>query len=351
MDITEHCSDSRPPTIAEVRRCVVLAKEEAGTFRAPWLPADPGGWAMSSDALRFLAVLVRHLQPRHILEFGSGVSTIVIGRACEQWSDSARISSIEHDPEFHQEMQRRLDTEGKPGRVALQLAPIVARECVGRPMPMYHVNPNLLASAESPDLVVVDGPPAALGGREGVLYQALDLTRSGTLVLLDDANRPQEQALVESWRDNLGDAVDVVPHPEFAKGLASIIIRRPVPRNRLWEHRLMLSIQDIIRVIPTNASFILIDDDQWNLQQMRDRRFIRIMDRDGRYDGPPAGGREAVAVLERLRGAGASHIVVGWPSFWWLNSYPELRALLEERYLCVLRSERLLIFDLKKKEN
>ena len=37
------------------------------------------------------------------------------------------------------------------------------------------------------DLAIIDGPPEALGGRTGTLYQVMDYIRAGGIVLLDDA--------------------------------------------------------------------------------------------------------------------------------------------------------------------
>jgi hypothetical protein len=36
---------------------------------------------------------------------------------------------------------------------------------------------------------------------------------------------------------------------------------------------------------------------------------------------------------------------VGWPAFWWLDHYPELRAHLGEHFTRVLDTERLKVFD------
>ncbi len=244
-------------------------------------------------------------------------------------------------------MLDRLDKQNARDRVALQLAPIVAREYAGKSLPVYHLDPTLLARSEPADLVVIDGPPAALGGREGMLYQAMDHARPGTLIVLDDANRPAEQAILGAWRDNFGDAVEIAAHSGFTKGLATILVVRPVRREALWGHRLALSVQDVLAATAAQATIVLADENQWDLGgRLQDRRVVRMVERDGQYWGPPADGRQAVVELERLRRAGAAHLVVGWPARWWLETYRELSDYLHQRCRCTLSNERVIIFDL-----
>src|SRR5580765_8542526 len=155
-----------------------------------WIQPAPtdDGWTLAPDALKFVISLVRHLKPRHILEFGSGLSTRVLARACADLKLKCAISSVDHDPEFA--------AKGKAeGRVRLQIAPLVARDCGGKILPLYYLESKKFASRRAVDLVVVDGPPVNLGGREGTLYQAMEFVRPGTVVLLDDAGRAEEKVI------------------------------------------------------------------------------------------------------------------------------------------------------------
>jgi len=64
-------------------------------------PPEKDGWTLAGDALRFLDALVRELRPKHVIEFGAGLSTKVLARACVQMGMPCAISSVDHDPQWY----------------------------------------------------------------------------------------------------------------------------------------------------------------------------------------------------------------------------------------------------------
>jgi SAM-dependent methyltransferase len=115
-----------------------------------------------------------------------------------------------------------------------------------------------------------------------------------------------------------------------------------------WAERLQRATGEILDLVPIGEAFILVNDDQWgNEAEFTGRRVLPFLERDGSYWGPPDNDRTAIAELERLRQAGASHIVFAWPSFWWLDYYAGLRTHLQTNYPCLLANERLVAFSLK----
>src|SRR5207248_7774710 len=137
------------------------------------------------------------------------------------------ISSVDHDPQFNWGSGGAIEENG--AKVKFHLAPLVVREFGGKLLGAYLIKPEKLATKRPVDLVVIDGPPVNLGGREGTLYQVMDFVREGTLVLLDDSKRPEERVAIKAWQDNLGDAVTIRQLPGFAKGMTAIVINHPVP--------------------------------------------------------------------------------------------------------------------------
>lgn len=113
-----------------------------------------------------------------------------------------------------------------------------------------------------------------------------------------------------------------------------------------WFYDIQLAIEQIRRVIPQGASFILVDDMQWGEGHLlAGRHAIPFLDQGGHYWGLPPDSATAIQELERLRQTGATFIVFAWPSFWWLNHYSDFSRYLRSEYKPVLETDRLLIFD------
>jgi predicted O-methyltransferase YrrM len=324
-----------------------LADRMQSDVFAASLPAQ-NEWALPLDEQRFIATLVAHLKPLHILELGSGTSTQILAHASSQLDARCCITSVEHDPDFRESTIRELADRRKAGcPIALQFAPLVLREYGGKLLPVYRLRPRGFASPCPADLVLIDGPPAALGGREGTLYQVLDFARSGTLVLLDDANRSEERAVLSRWQDNLGEAIEVNLLPEFSHGMAAIIIRERIPASELWNRRLRLCKQDLEALIPPEDAFILVDQNVASDKLGRNGRAIPFLERYGEYFGPPADDATAIREVERLRHSKAAFIAFVWPAFWWLQYYLAFNHHLRDSFRCVLENDRMVVFDLR----
>ena len=107
-----------------------------------------------------------------------------------------------------------------------------------------------------------------------------------------------------------------------------------------------VAIVEIANFVPPGNKFILVDQDEWRVKAPRERTAIPFLERDGLYWGPPPDDENAIRECERLRQAGARHIVFGWPSFWWLEHYAAFHQHLRDRFPCVLQNERVVIFSL-----
>jgi predicted O-methyltransferase YrrM len=182
------------------------------------------GWAGAPDLLRLLYALVGALRPRHVLEFGSGISTAVIASAAGELNDCS-VTSIDHDPRFAAATGELLGDLS--GTVSLQCVPLVARVRAGRLGPSYLVDNSLLASPRPADLILVDGPPQVLGGRDTMLPQALEHAQCGSIILFDDAVREGERSALTAWEAQLGNAVEVHRPTGFTRGLDALILIAP----------------------------------------------------------------------------------------------------------------------------
>jgi predicted O-methyltransferase YrrM len=347
----------RKANSAEVNDAAAVARgmlwdalSESNQIDLPQIEGLPpaGKWSLAPDALRFLISLFKQLKPRHVLEFGSGLSTYILSWLCVDLQPACYITSIDNDPEFGAAATQKLKELGTDDHTKVQIAPLIVRDCAGRPLPLYHLRSTRFASRRPPDLVLIDGPPAVLGGREGTLYQIMDFARAGTIVLLDDADRPGEQAALGQWLAHLGAAIEVIHLPGFSKGLAAVIVREPIPLPDLAAHQLSLVTEDLAALLPQGESFIVVDDNQWDKNEITPgRRHYPFLERDGQYWGPPADDFIAIDELQRLRRLGAAFIVFGWPSFWWLDYYSQLHRHLRNNFRCVLENGRVVGFDLR----
>ena len=126
-----------------------------------------------------------------ILECGSGLTTILLGwlagrRGIETWS-------LEHMPDWHARMSMTLQRYKIPN-ANVCLAPL--REYNG----FSWYDPPLVKLPPSFHLVICDGPPGTTpGNRYGLLPVLGDRLKTDSVILLDDANRPAEEAVLNRW--------------------------------------------------------------------------------------------------------------------------------------------------------
>ncbi len=309
-------------------------------------PPEKDGWTLAADALKFIDALVRELRPAHVIEFGAGLSTKVLARACVEIKSPCAISSIDHDPEFGVSDTRKFVESAPNLTLSSQISPLVARDYGGKLLPTYYFDRAKLASKSSADLVLIDGPPVNLGGREGVLYQVLEFCKPGTVVLLDDAARNSEQQAARNWQETLGDAVEVIQLPHFTKGMAAVIVRRPVHSSALWDLRIAGAKRRIESAVAPGTAFILIESKNW--EDFADGRRAWPLVRRGDEDwGAPENAESAIAEFEARLKEGATHFILPWTSYWWIDSYLHFFAMMQHDFGPASWGDLLYIVDLR----
>ena len=67
----------------------------------------------------------------------------------------------------------------------------------------WYAVPEDAALPERVDLLLVDGPPSYEGARvrEPAMRMLAERLREGALILVDDANRPDERAMITAWSE------------------------------------------------------------------------------------------------------------------------------------------------------
>jgi predicted O-methyltransferase YrrM len=188
--------------------------------RLGWTTDDlptPDGWAGSPDLLAALADHVFAHKPRTVVEFGSGLSTLVLARALAL-AGGGQLVSYDHLDGFAELTRRRLATLGLEAEV--HVAPLSPAAPHGYPGEWY----DAAGLPERIDLLLIDGPPDWLagGGARGAAGPTLfhRLSPGGT-VLLDDADRDGEREVAARWRrEFLNIAFDELPaHKGLLRGV------------------------------------------------------------------------------------------------------------------------------------
>ncbi|MEM8588227.1 MAG: class I SAM-dependent methyltransferase [Pseudomonadota bacterium] len=188
-----------------------------------WLPPTRG-WAASPD---FLLMLADHILAKthsaRILECGSGVSSLVIGR-CLEIVGHGHLFSLEHLGAAANETRKRLDDRGLTAQVTVLRAPLKEYQFHGQVFRWYDLGE---LPAGDFDCLVVDGPPVDTGSM--ARYPAAPtlfgrVAENGT-VFLDDYNRRSEHQAVQAWLREFPDWKAVAKSTE--KGCAILSRRSP----------------------------------------------------------------------------------------------------------------------------
>ncbi len=118
-------------------------------------------------------------------------------------------------------------------------------------------------------------------------------------------------------------------------------------RSQSWLYRFMRARDELASLVPADATVMLVDDAGVGVEVVAARAVVPFRERHGEYRGPPSDDDDATSELERLRSQGMDFVVFAWPAFWFLDHYTGFRADLERRFRCVLKNDRLIVFDVR----
>lgn len=157
------------------------------------------GWAMEPISILNLVGLVLDLKPSLIVECGSGVSTLWLRRALRRNGNGCLIS-LEHSRPHFEAAGRLIDSEDLRAFGEVLYCPLVEYSMRGDQYPWYDLSHSQLPDGPI-DMLLVDGPPGALG--RYARYPALPLLgqrlNCGAIVVLDDVDRKPERIIARDW--------------------------------------------------------------------------------------------------------------------------------------------------------
>jgi hypothetical protein len=182
--------------IAETQGLVQLSD-----LNSPFPMPFGGSWALTADAAVILAREIAIRRPNTIVELGSGVSTVMVGRLLKQLG-SGRLISLDHDPNWAKETRRHIVANGLQDYVEVLDAPLARQRFDNQDFEWYQI-PDALRHIEQIDMLTVDGPPQTSDSEVLARYPALpafagQLSKEAA-IFVDDAKRVTEQEMIRKW--------------------------------------------------------------------------------------------------------------------------------------------------------
>jgi hypothetical protein len=165
-----------------------------------------GQWPMGVAAIDAWASAVLKRRPDTVLEFGSGVSTVVSALLMRRihGDDGVRVFSVEQGEDAGADTRARLEALGLQHLVSMHIAPVTmgvvdAFESTGYGVTAEEMG-TFLGGAQ-PQMVLVDGPLGGYGARFSTLIVAHPWLASDAEIWMDDALRDSELAIAYWWSE------------------------------------------------------------------------------------------------------------------------------------------------------
>ena len=163
-----------------------------------------GQWPMGVSAIDAWTEALMARAPQTVLEFGSGVSTVVSATLMRRihGASSVRVFSVEQGEEAAAQTRARLDALGLSPLVSIQIAPVErvevdTFESSGYAVTVEHMG-AFLGDAR-PEMVLIDGPFGGYGARFSTLPVAHPWLAEDAEIWMDDALRDSELAIAHWW--------------------------------------------------------------------------------------------------------------------------------------------------------
>ncbi|SDD86059.1 class I SAM-dependent methyltransferase [Glycomyces harbinensis] len=154
-------------------------------------------FAAGPEIVRFLFDEVVARGGAQVLECGSGTTTVVLAHAMRSLG-AGHVTALEHEPHYAAQTRADIADRGLGEWATVVDAPLTDVHLNGEAWRWYDTAD--LADGEV-DLLLVDGPPQKTGPQ--ARYPALPVLAprlaKGALVVLDDADRPDERAITARW--------------------------------------------------------------------------------------------------------------------------------------------------------
>jgi len=299
--------------------------------------------------------LVRQLKPRSILDVGVGFGKW--GHLFREYTDileserdparyrrenwQVRIDGIEGFPNYLTEMHRYLYNDLHTGDARNLIRQLPAYDLIFMGDVLEH-----LSKADGHQLL----RDAFALADKAVIITTPKYETAQTDLCGNELERHRSLWAARDFREFEGAIAKTVDHSTLlvvlAKpGTAALKVAPPAQPGAAVARKLHQTRAALIRTIPLDEPFILVDEDQFR-HSLPHTRAIPFLEKDGIYWGPPPDDSTAVRELERLLKAGPKRVVFVWSCFWWLEHYPALHDHLQNHFRCTARTSHLASYSL-----
>jgi hypothetical protein len=169
----------------------------------------------------------------------------------------------------------------------------------------------------------------------------------------EDSLRPADRALALAREAFLGLRRSDAPPPEIALALQRALDaitpefrREKQLAEALHQQWLQETDHELAALAARGGTILLVDDEAVRGDLSASASLLPFLERQGQYWGSPEDDAGAIRALERLRRTGARFLAFAWPAFWWLDYYAGFYHYLCANFPCILRNERLVVFEL-----
>jgi hypothetical protein len=143
----------------------------------------------------------------NIIEFGSGLSTLIFARFISYNGLKCKVFSVESDHEWAARVEETIVDEGLGDIVSVVHAPLVKSPYSFKEHEMWYdcsALENIIP--EKAGIVLVDGPPEIHPySRYGAVPFLRNRMSKDSIVFLDDSNRQKETEIAEEWKKRWGE--------------------------------------------------------------------------------------------------------------------------------------------------
>ena len=165
----------------------------------PELPLPPlRDHSMSPDLLRCAVEVMLHNKPQVVVELGSGASTVFLAY-CLKRIGHGRLLSIDHDSVFADKTRTMIKQHGLAEYATVLFRPLEQLRVRGNDCLWYSIHPSDMNGPV--DLLLIDGPPYHVHplARYPAVPVMLPYMTANAVIILDDANRPEELHIIDLW--------------------------------------------------------------------------------------------------------------------------------------------------------